>query len=75
MGAHVAEPFHVTNVVNQGGILSPALLFCIWMTLVCICQIWGLGGGGTLTGNVLNYFGYADDLYVCLLSLTSAGMQ
>ena len=27
MGKHLSDPFHVTNGVRQGGVLSPCLLY------------------------------------------------
>ena len=71
MGLNIYFFFHVSNSVNQGGILSP-MLFNVYMDQLSI-QLNRSGIGRDIAGYLINHLCYADDL--CLISLSSAGMQ
>ena len=70
-GSAHSDPFSITNGVRQGGILSPKL-FIVYMDGLSLL-LNNTNIGGTLNGKQLNHISYADDL--CLLSISSAGMQ
>ena len=70
-GSSISRKFHVTNGVKQGGILSPKLVnFYMDDLSVRLSEI---NVGGSIGGKRINHLFYADD--VCLLSLSSEGMQ
>ena len=71
LGTTTTTPFLVTNGVKQGGILSP-MLFNVYMNDLSI-KLNQSGIGGVIEGHLINHLFYADDL--CLISLSSAGMQ
>ena len=60
MGKQISFLFSVSNGVKQGGVMSPASFN--------ICM-----DGLSTSFNLLNHLCYADDM--CLISLSSAGMQ
>ena len=62
---------YVTNGVEQGGILSPAL-FNVYMNNISV-TLNQSGIGGSLGDSLVNHICYADDL--CLIALGSSGMQ
>ena len=61
----------VSNGVKQGGIISP-VLFNVYIDDFT-CAINRSNIGGRVSGEIVNYLSYADDL--CLICLSSAGMQ
>ena len=70
-GSSVSEPFHVSNGVRQGGILSP-FLFNLYMDGLSdnlnACKT------GCVVGSILvNHLMYADDLVI--VSPSSTGLQ
>ena len=70
-GSSISINFHVSNGVKEGGILSPKLFnFYIDDLSVRLSEI---NVGDSIGGKVINHLLYADD--VCLLSLSSEGMQ
>ena len=70
-GIITISSFLVTNGIKQGGILSP-ILFNVYIDQLSI-KLNRSGIGGNIGGHLINYLCYADDL--CLISLSSAGMQ
>ena len=69
-GNTTTSSFFVFNGVKQGGILSP-ILFNVYMDQLSVkLNASNIGGGG---GVLVNHLCYADD--ICLISLSSAGMQ
>ena len=70
-GNIVSSSFCVSNGVKQGGILSPTL-FNVYMESLST-SLNSTNIGGHISGQLLNHLCYADDL--CLISMTSAGMQ
>lgn len=70
-GCGLSSPFHVSNGVRQGGLLSPAL-FNVYMN--DLSDQLSLCSTGCLIGNsVINHLMYADDL--AIVSPCSAGLQ
>ena len=70
-GSVTSDPFHVTNGVRQGGILSP-FLFNMYMNDLSL--ILNASGTGCRIGDALiNHLMYADDLVI--FSPYSAGLQ
>ena len=61
-GNTISSSFKVGNGVKQGGILSPVILFNIYMD-----------NDTAIGGQLLNHLCYADDM--CLISISSSGMQ
>ena len=70
-GNTISTHFTVANGVKQGRVISP-ILFNIYMDKLSIA-LNSSGIGGYLGNLFLNHLCYADDL--CLISLSSAGMQ
>ena len=66
-GNGISPSFTVSNVVKQGGIISP-ILFNVYMDGLSV-----LLNSSKIGHTFLNHLCYADDL--CLISLSSAGMQ
>ena len=66
-----SSSFGVSNVVNQGKILSPVLYNVYMDDLSVPLNISNIGG--RIANIFLHHLCYADDL--CLISLLSAGMQ
>ena len=70
-GSVTSDPFHVTNGVRQGGILSP-FLFNMYMNDLSL--ILNASGTGCRIGDsLINHLMYADDLVI--FSPYSAGLQ
>ena len=70
-GSVTSAPFHVSNSVRQGGILSP-ILFNWYMNDLSL--LLNTSGTGCRVGNlVINHLMYADDLVI--FSPSSAGLQ
>ena len=70
-GNSTSAKFSVRNGVKQGGLLSPRL-FSIYMD--DLSRILNDSPYGCRIGrNMINHISYADDM--CLLSMSSAGMQ
>ena len=65
--------FTVDNGIKQGGIISP-ILFNMYMDDLSI-TLNNSGIGGYLGDAFLNHLCYADDIHVCLISLSSSGMK
>ena len=71
LGSTSTSSFRVSNGVKQGGILS-SMLFSVNIDQLSI-RLNTSSIGGDIGGHLINYLCYADDL--CLISLSSAGMQ
>ena len=71
-GNTISTHFTVANGLKQGGVISP-ILFNIYMDKLSIA-LNSSGIGGYLGNVFLNHLCYAD-LLVCLISLSSTGMQ
>ena len=65
--------FRVTDGVKQGSTLFPAL-FNVYMNNLSV-SLNHSGIGGFLWDNLINHLCYVDDLPVCLIALSSSGMQ
>ena len=70
-GNTVSSSFHVTNVVKQGGIISP-VLFNVYMDDLST-SLNNSGIGGHIGEKTINHLCYADD--ICLIALSSSAMQ
>ena len=70
-GTTISTQFTVVNGVKQGGIIS-AILFNMYMDDLSIA-LNNSGIGGYLGDAFLNHLCYDDD--ICLISLSSSGMQ
>lgn len=70
-GNSTSAPFHVTNGVRQGGILSP-FLFNLYMNDLSLI-LNACGTGCRVGDSVINHLMYADDLVI--FSPYSAGLQ
>ena len=70
-GNGISPSFTVSNVVKQGGIISPILVNVYMDGLSVLLNSSKIGG--QIGHTFLNHLCYADDL--CLISLSSAGMQ
>ena len=71
-GNAYSSSFSVSNGVKQGGNLSP-ILFDAYMMDELSVSLNSSNIGGHIGNIFLNYLCYADEL--CLISLSSAGMQ
>ena len=69
----MSSKFQVTNGVRQGGVLSP-LLFDVYVNE--LSELLNKSGiGGNLGGTMINHMLYAGDIHVCIVSLSSSGLQ
>ena len=71
-GNAISPSFTASNGVKQGGIISP-ILFNVYMDWLSLLLNSSNIGGQIEHSTFLNHLCYADDL--CLISLSSAGMQ
>ena len=67
-GNTVSSSFHVTNGVEQGGIISPVLFNDDLST-----SLNNSGIGGHIGEKTINHLCYAND--ICLIALSSSAMQ
>ena len=73
-GSCPSNVFFVTNGVRRGGILSPR----VFLTFTLMASTTFLNNstiGSSIGGTRVNHILYADDLQVCVFSLSSAGRR